>query len=517
VGNTTLGTFAYQLSPTGRRLQVTEADGAVESYAYDALERLLGDVRTGSAPRSVTYEYDKVGNRTRMVRNGTPTAYAYDVNDRLLAAGATTYTYDENGNQRSRTEGGATTTYRWDFENRLVGVAGPAGTVELDYDADGNLVARRRGGQVARFLVDEQNPTGFAQVLEERDGLDVVRRHYTYGAAPLSQTADGTTAFYLADGLGSVRLLTGNGGVVTDRYGYDAYGALATSSGATSNPYRYRGERLDETTGLYHLRARWMDPALGRFISRDPFPGFANDPSSLHKYLYASDDPVNRLDPSGLYTLIEAQQVVSLIHNLNSLAQPILRAYDTASMIADVLTAVYTIGNLLNGIPGGAAGPTFPGELRDALDRKLMPGPDEAALVISGNLPRVLGTASGPWITFLVAGFHRIEEFSIYAPNVVPLPLGGQVGVSLGTLRLGKARIPVRLVLGGRDSGRLFGTGIGVSSTGGGPFERKQIWRVEFHPLHTLGFALPRRTPRNALDHWTPDGEPEYTFYVNRP
>jgi RHS repeat-associated protein len=45
--------------------------------------------------------------------------------------------------------------------------------------------------------------------------------------------------------------------------------------------------------------ARYYNPATGRFVERDPLDGYINVPATLHKYLYASGNPVNRIDPSG--------------------------------------------------------------------------------------------------------------------------------------------------------------------------------------------------------------------------
>ena len=61
----------------------------------------------------------------------------------------------------------------------------------------------------------------------------------------------------------------------------------------------YRGEQYDSDLGLYYLRARYYNPATGRFLSRDPEDGDSNNPASLHKYLYANGDPVNGWDPTG--------------------------------------------------------------------------------------------------------------------------------------------------------------------------------------------------------------------------
>ena len=97
-----------------------------------------------------------------------------------------------------------------------------------------------------------------------------------------------------------MRQLTNASGAVTDSYEYDAYGNLLNSTGTTPNAYMYRGEAYDSDLGLYYLRARWMNPLSGRFMSRDPNRGNPYDPATLHKYLYANGDPVDGFDPTGL-------------------------------------------------------------------------------------------------------------------------------------------------------------------------------------------------------------------------
>ena len=70
-------------------------------------------------------------------------------------------------------------------------------------------------------------------------------------------------------------------------------------SGSTPNNYLYRGEQYDPDLALYYLRARYYNPATGRFMSRDPLDGLPWDPKTLHKYLYVGSDPVNYVDPRG--------------------------------------------------------------------------------------------------------------------------------------------------------------------------------------------------------------------------
>ena len=96
-----------------------------------------------------------------------------------------------------------------------------------------------------------------------------------------------------------MRQLTSAAGTVTDSYEYDAYGNEFTVSGSTPNEMMYRGEQYDSDLGLDYLRARYYNPATGRFMSRDPKAGQVRFPKTLHKFLYAGGDPVNVIDPTG--------------------------------------------------------------------------------------------------------------------------------------------------------------------------------------------------------------------------
>jgi RHS repeat-associated protein len=80
--------------------------------------------------------------------------------------------------------------------------------------------------------------------------------------------------------------------------------ALGLRSGCAGNRVRSfcSGEQYDPDLGLYYLRARYYNPATGRFMSRDPEDGIPTDPKSLHKYDYAGGDPVNLSDPTGRAT-----------------------------------------------------------------------------------------------------------------------------------------------------------------------------------------------------------------------
>ena len=308
----TQSSYAYTLDRTGRRLSVTEFGGRTTNYTYNEIYQLTREAVTGdpnpASNGAVDYVLDSVGNRMSRISSlaGVLSATSnYDANDRL-----TSDSYDANGNTRSASG----KTYAYDFENRVKSANN--GAVRITYDGDGNLAAKTVAGVTTRYLIDDLNPTGYAQVVEEIvDGN--VQRQYTFGNNIISQRqqlgGSWFASFYTTDGHGSVRQLTDASGNVTDSYTYDAFGKVIASTGSTPNVYLYTGERFDPDLGLYYLRARYYDADRGRFTTMDPFPGKLDEPISLHKYLYANADPVNHRDPTGLASLSEYAMKVKLI------------------------------------------------------------------------------------------------------------------------------------------------------------------------------------------------------------
>src|SRR5439155_26265092 len=95
------------------------------------------------------------------------------------------------------------------------------------------------------------------------------------------------------------RQLLNSAGAVTDTYAYDAFGNIVAQTGSTPNSFLYRGEQYDAALQMYYLRARYYRPQVGRFLTQDTYEATAEDPPSLHKYLYANADPVDGIDPTG--------------------------------------------------------------------------------------------------------------------------------------------------------------------------------------------------------------------------
>ena len=280
-------------------------------WSYDGIYRLTGET-IASAPSgkdgTLGYGLDPVGNRTSdtsTVSGLLPVSGTFNADDELASE-----SYDSDGNTTAT--GGKTFTY--DTENHLRSMSG--GSVTIVYDGDGNRVAKTVSGVTTQYLIDDLNPTGYPQVVEELVG-GAVTRQYTYGLQRISQnqliSSTWTPSFYGYDGFGTVRQLTSTAGTVTDSYDYDAFGNKINSTGTTPNNYLYRGEQYDSDLGLYYLRARYYNPLTGRFMSRDLNAGNLIDPKTLHKYLYAGGDPVDLADPTGRASALENALIIAVV------------------------------------------------------------------------------------------------------------------------------------------------------------------------------------------------------------
>ena len=318
-----LSSYTYTLDAMGNRTKVVENDGRTVEYTYDDLYRLtqekIADPVAGN--KVIEYKFDPVGNRLERIDSVEgKTTYSYDANDRLLeevlGGKVTEYQYDAKGNLTAKVENGQTQAeYEWNAKGELVAVEvtenGETGRIEFEYDHQGIRVAIKQNGEETRFLIDT-NQQEYAQVIEEYTPDGDVINAYTYGWDLISQDDGTDRVYYQVDGLGSTRNITDINGDVVVEYTFDAYGNLINQVGDSDNNYLFTGEQFDNEIGLNYNRARYYDPNTGRFISRDPFEGFNDQPITLQDYLYGNVNPVNFVDPSGESVLIAASALGTL-------------------------------------------------------------------------------------------------------------------------------------------------------------------------------------------------------------
>ncbi len=336
----TLADYNYTLlGAAGERQRVVELSGRQVDYGYDTAYRLTSETISVATPAgAIGATYDHTGDR--LTRSSTVTGIAaatatYDANDRQVGI-----TYDNNGN----TSVASGVTYGYDFLNHLTSATG---SISLKYDGDGNRVQETASGITTNFLIDDNNPTGVPQVVEELVG-GVVQRQYTYGHSLISQNQAAGVSFYGMDAQQNVRFLTNTSGVVTDQYTYDAFGNLITSSGTTPNSYRFASEHLDTNLGLYYLRARYYNASTGRFWNRDSAAINPNNPRELNRYVYTADNPANATDPSGYVSVTEyslfSKQNEDKIGQIQVLGRTTKAMLDTVALVMRAKYYIASIG-----------------------------------------------------------------------------------------------------------------------------------------------------------------------------
>ena len=184
------------------------------------------------------------------------------------------------------------TEYNYDAANRLIEVAQGGNTYTFAYNGLGDRLQQTvNEAEVTNYTLDLA--AGLTQVLD--DGTN----SYLYGLGRIGEDSPAGWAYHLPDALGSVRQLADGNGAVVLAQSYQPYGQVLSSEGAGSSAYGYTGEWTDDT-GLVFLRARYLDTGVGRFLTRDPWGGDLERPITLQPYHYVGQNPINRVDPSGL-------------------------------------------------------------------------------------------------------------------------------------------------------------------------------------------------------------------------
>jgi RHS repeat-associated protein len=236
-----------------------------------------------------------VGGFTPDCTSTLVTSYTYDAANRLTAVNGQAYTWDANGNLLND----GSKAYLYDSANRLITVTAPGLTWSAAYNGDGARLKQTANGAETTYTLDLAAP--LVTVLAQQDAGSKKQYVYGQGDSPLARY-DGTTWMYLSgrDGLNSVRQETDAAGDVLALRSFDPYGVPLSGNGGV--PFGYTGEMWDSYINLVFLRARYMQPGLGMFLSRDPWRGNSRQPITLNRsHLYANQNPINRTDCMGLW------------------------------------------------------------------------------------------------------------------------------------------------------------------------------------------------------------------------
>ena len=155
------------------------------------------------------------------------------------------------------------------------------------YDGEGLRYETEENGKVIRFLFDRGE---LAQ--ESREGEKI---SYARGRQPVSLSRSGKERnYFVQDEMGSTLFLLDHNHEIQKTYRYDAFGNILKETGELSNRLTYTGQMYDGAAGQYYLRARFYNPAIGRFLQEDTYRG-----DGLNLYAYCANNPVMYYDPSG--------------------------------------------------------------------------------------------------------------------------------------------------------------------------------------------------------------------------
>ena len=325
------------------------------TYTYDLLGRLRKEARTGS--EDITYSYDSNNNRKEMKVGNKTTAYRYNKNDELLRTdtlnadtekdAVVIYKNDKNGNQlatvnryeipNDKKDGtyididvtlgdnrlNENVVNHYNALNQLTQTLTKNYKVSFTYDAEGLRTSKTVNGEKTVYVWDGD------EIVMELSGSGKVQKRYIRGndlvyADKGEDNASGEASekqYYVKNPHGDVVQLTDDSGKVIKTYEYDSFGNEVNPDKKDENPFRYCGEYYDKETETIYLRARYYQPHLGRFLTRDTYTGEEDDPLTLHLYTYCGNDGVNRVDPSGNFwdTLIDiaglGDSIVSFVKN----------------------------------------------------------------------------------------------------------------------------------------------------------------------------------------------------------
>jgi len=291
-----------------------------QKYDYDSLNRITDATETGSGGQTwrQAFTYDRYGNRNFGESNTTTLTKSCGTSPNFTVCAAdrkkenpsiststnrivqdqdgdsvNDYTFDSSGNTTKLATG---MTFIYDGEIRQVEVKNSSSVTIGQYYYDGD------GRRVKKYVPETGEKTIFIYDLSGK-----LVAEYSTVLNPTPQVSYLTT-----DHLGSPRINTSENGGIISRHDYHPFGEKIATSQRTSgtgyvaddNRKQFTGYERDRETELDFAQARYYNKSFGRFNSPDPLLGSGRVKSaqSWNRYNYVLNNPLNLVDPFGLYT-----------------------------------------------------------------------------------------------------------------------------------------------------------------------------------------------------------------------
>ena len=344
-----------------------------ETFAYDALNRVLSANISGGASKA--FAYDSLGNITSKTGVGTYTYGSATVRPHAVASisgtvngvANPTYTYDANGNQTI----GAGRTLGYTSFNVPKSVTMAAISQSYAYDAEHQRIVMTEGSTNTTTYINPRWDAGTHFEKETKGAIDEYK-HFIYAAGrPVAMYVvkrDNTlkvnstyTRYLHTDHLGSVDVITKEDGSIAERLGYDTWGKRRNANGTDSTTqltsnithHGYTGHEMIDSIGLINMNGRWYDPTLGRMMQADAYIQAPDSLQNYNRYSYVMNNPLGYTDPSGYNWLSDRYQAAK-------------HSKTTQAVVGIVVVAVvcYYTG------PGGCASAIYGLDKAHRLDKK---------------------------------------------------------------------------------------------------------------------------------------------------
>ena len=336
-----LASTEYRLTydGNGNITEIADSSGVVQNrYCYDDLGQLIREDNREMG-RSYTYDYDDAGNRilkrefafTLGALGSTVSVYQYSYassgwRDRLTYDDYSydSISYDAIGNPISienDEDPDICTSLRWKGRLLMSFSDSEGPSVSFTYNADGIRTSKTAGGVKHKYTLDgsrivsetwtKNNIEYFLYFIYDENGSPAGIEYRT------SEYEDGEFDYYFFDKniFGDIIDIYNENGRKICTYTYNAWGecTVSVASGLNGddflmaheyNPFRYRGYYYDIETKYYYLQTRYYNPEWGRFLNADGYINANGDILGYNMFAYCSNDPVNKIDPSGEIGLV---------------------------------------------------------------------------------------------------------------------------------------------------------------------------------------------------------------------
>ncbi|WP_426330122.1 RHS repeat-associated core domain-containing protein [Pedobacter sp. R-06] len=295
--------------------------GKVENYSYDVLSRLSA-VSTDGARMEVGYS----NNGNIIEKTGTG-IYQYDSqsNQRLRyvynnGEKVREYSYDGFGNMVEDRKKGIKIGYSYFNKPEMIEMGGQRLEMTYGYNQNETSSTLTKAGKLISRNI---RPSSDFEVIEE--GNKVTQVHYLSSGGQMTaveQIVDSAgkrevSIVYLhLDHQGSITAMSNQNGKIGTVYSYSAFGQRLVQTFRQYNRYGqpisgspeveelgYTGHRHLDDFGLINAGGRYYDPEVGRFLSPDLFIEDPSSPQSFNRYSYVMNDPINRWDPEGFWSI----------------------------------------------------------------------------------------------------------------------------------------------------------------------------------------------------------------------